>query len=142
MAKRSNIRAKKPAKARSESPVSDVSEEACVSDSEDAPSLRSDALDEQSDDSADKAETRKKRQRGAPSPKQKPASARSPKKGASEKKTRARKKRKVDEDADEDEGDSDVVELKGGQKVVGKVVEAPTTGWGAYAYFLEAPVCD
>ena len=149
MAKR-GTKARKPANARSESPVKNVSEEDCVSgsDNEDAKSLHSDALDEQSDDSAGKAETQKKRRRAlssltrTPSSKRKPVSARADpksKQGVSEKKTPARKKRKVVEDTAEDERDSDVVELKNGQEVVGKVVEAPTTGWGAYGLAIRRP---
>lgn len=150
--KRASTKARKPANTRSataDSPVEDVSED-CVSGSdseEDARlSLRSDALDEESDD-AEKIETRKKRpsrrvdassskRTQSSSSKHKPAAPRSTdpksKRGVSEKGTPARKKRKVVEDnIAEGEGNSDV-ELKDGQEVVGKVVEAPTTGWGAH----------
>ncbi|KAH0827808.1 hypothetical protein J3R83DRAFT_3433 [Lanmaoa asiatica] len=141
MAKRGSTRARKPANTRSESPVEDVSED-YVSGSEDAErSLHSDALDEESDDAATRrtGETQKKRRRVSPSSKRtqsskhKPAArntASDPKseQGVSEKRTPAGKKRKTVEDTAEDERDSDV-KLKDGQEVVGKVVEAPTTGW-------------
>ncbi|KAG8213879.1 hypothetical protein J3R82DRAFT_10623 [Butyriboletus roseoflavus] len=132
----------RPTNTRSaESPVKDVSEDhVSGSDNEDAQlSLHSDALDEDSDD-ASKTETRKTRQcvgsssKCTQSSEYKPAARRSDpksKQGVSEKRTPARKKLKVVDDTAEDERDSDV-ELKDGQEVVGKVVEAPTTGWGAH----------
>lgn len=136
--RRGSTKAKKPAKARSESPVEDVSF-VSGSDNEDAESIHSNALDEVESDDADKIEAQKKRQRVASSSKRAQNSKHKPaartdaksKRGASEKGTPARKKRKVVEDTAEDEHDSDV-ELKDGQEVVGKVVEAPTAGWGAY----------
>lgn len=148
MAKRGSTKARKSANARPESPVKDVSEEEVSgTDSEDAPSLHSDALDEQSDDSVGRmAETRKKRRRGAPSSmrasssKRKPSSVRTDsksKQAVSEKKTPAKKRRKAVEDTAENEGDSDVVQLKDGQEVVGRVVQAPTTGWGTYGCSIE-----
>lgn len=150
MAKRGSTKAKKPAHTRSaESPVKDVSEDyvsGSDSASEDAQlSLHSDALDEESDDAV-KTETQKKKRRRAavasPSKRtqsSKHKSAAAPrstdpksKKDVSEKnRTPAKKKRKVVEDTAEDERDSDV-ELKDGQEVVGKVVEAPATGWGTH----------
>ncbi|KAF9227415.1 hypothetical protein BS17DRAFT_775443 [Gyrodon lividus] len=117
----------------SESPVEDVyhyfgSDD--DDDDDDVKSLHSDALDEESD-CAVKKETRKKRGR-VPSPaKPKPDSKdkstphTKSKRGASNKMP-AKKKRKVGEDEDEQGSD---LELKDGQMVVGRVVQAPKIGW-------------
>ena len=135
--RRGSTKAKKPAKACSEPPAEDVSEDyVSGSDNDNVESIHSDALDEVESDDAKKTETPKKRQRVASSSKRAQDSKHTPagrtsKRGVSEKGTPAKKKRKVVKDTAEDEHDSDV-ELKGGQEVVGKVVEAPTTGWGAY----------
>lgn len=136
MAKRST-KGKKPVSTRSASPVGDVSEDYALAstDSEDAASIHSDALDEEEFADEEKIKTQKKRPRVASSSKRAQNSKHGPvpksKRGGSEKGTPARKKRKVVEDAAEDEHESDV-ELKDGQEIVGKVVEAPKTGWGAY----------
>ncbi|KAF8135481.1 hypothetical protein EV363DRAFT_1550634 [Boletus edulis] len=136
MAKRGKTKATKPAKTRSKSSVEDSVSEHSVSDSasddEDVKSIHSDALDEE-----ESPDTRKKRQRVASSAKRAQNSkhehaartdSRS-KRGVSGKGTPVKKKRKVDEATVDDEHDSDV-ELKEGQEVVGKVVEAPTTWMG------------
>ena len=125
-------------------PIEDVSEDyVSSSDDEDAQhSLHSDALDEEPDD-VRKIKSRKTRRRVASSSKRAQNSEHKPtargsdpksEQGVSEKRTRARKKRKVVEETAVDERDSDV-ELKDGQEVVGKVVEAPTTGWGAHTLY-------
>lgn len=126
-----------------QSRVEDVSEDytsGSDSASEDAPlSLRSDALDEEPDDAV-KTETGKRKRRRAAvassskrtqSSKHKLARSTDPKskKNPSEKRTPAKKKLKVVVE----ERDSDV-ELKDGQEVVGKVVEAPVTGWGTHTF--------
>ena len=147
MVKRVSTRAKKSAKARPESPVSEEDYVSGSNDLEDA-SLHSDALDDWSDDAASKASPQKKRRRGlsstrTPKSKSKPASGGNgkSKQGASGKTSSpAKKKRKVEDAEDERDDDDDDIELKDGQQVVGKVVEAPTTGWGELCY--RAHVCD
>ncbi|KAF8444536.1 hypothetical protein L210DRAFT_3610911 [Boletus edulis BED1] len=158
MAKRDTTKATKPAKTRSKSSVEDSVSEDYVSDSasddEDVKSIHSDALDEE-----ESPDTRKKRQRVASSAKRAQNSkhehaartdSRS-KRGVSGKGTPVKKKRKVDEATANDEHDSDV-ELKEGQEVVGKVVEAPTTGWAPegqisqrmldFLMHLQDPACN
>lgn len=126
--RRGNTKAKKPANVRSQSLVEDVSEDyVSGSDNEDMESLHSDALDEEYDDAEKTKKHRRIPSKRAQNPKHKPATRSTDSKGAPEKRTPVRKKRKVAED----EHESDV-ELKDGQEVVGKVVEAPTTGWGAH----------
>ncbi|KIJ18766.1 hypothetical protein PAXINDRAFT_167306 [Paxillus involutus ATCC 200175] len=101
-------------------------------DDTDVKYLDSDALDEESDDPG-KQESRKKRAHASSPAKLKPksegkrTSQTKSKRGASNK-TPARKRRKVEEDEDKDEEGSDL-ELKDGQEVVGRVVQAPKTGW-------------
>ncbi|KAI9569596.1 hypothetical protein HD554DRAFT_2204369 [Boletus coccyginus] len=127
--RRGSTKAKKPANARSQSLVEDVSEDyVSGSDNEDMESLHSDALDEAYDDAEKTKKHRRVPSKRAQNPKHKPATRSTDSKGAPEKRTPVRKKRKVAEDTAEDEHESDV-ELKDGQEVVGKVVEAPTTGW-------------
>ncbi|KAG9316552.1 hypothetical protein JVU11DRAFT_2603 [Chiua virens] len=131
MAKHSRNTAKKPASAslaRVERQVDDVDEEEYVSGSDDdTASLHSDALDEQSDDTGKR---KRRRVLSSSASKRAPTSNRKSKRsGANKEKAPARKKRKVSEEASEDESESDVVQLRKGQEVVGKVVEAPTTGW-------------
>lgn len=136
MAKRGSTKAKKLANTRSESPVEAVSEDyVSGGDDEDAQSIHSDALDEKESDDAG---AQKKRRRVASSSKcaqnskKHETDSKSKRRGVPEK-SPAKKKRKVVEDTAEDEHDSDV-ELKDGQEVVGKVVEAPTTGWGTSSH--------
>ncbi|KAG6372331.1 hypothetical protein JVT61DRAFT_7771 [Boletus reticuloceps] len=158
MAKRGKTKATRPAKTRSKSSVEDSVSEDYVSDSasddEDVKSIHSDALDEE-----ESPDTRKKRRRVASSAKRAQNSkhehtartdSRS-KRGVSGKGTPVKKKRKVDEATADDEHDSDV-ELKEGQEVVGKVVEAPTTGWAPqgqisqrmldFLMHLQDPACN
>jgi len=130
--RRSSTKAKKPANARSQSQVEDVNEDyVSGSDNEDTESVHSDALDEEYGDAEKTKKHRRIPSKRAQNSKHKPATRSTDSKGAPEKRTPVRKKRKVAEDTAEDEHESDV-ELKDGQEVVGKVVEAPTTGWGAY----------
>ncbi|KIJ61343.1 hypothetical protein HYDPIDRAFT_96940 [Hydnomerulius pinastri MD-312] len=125
----------------SESPAEDASDAYHDSgsdndeDEEDVKSLHSDALDEESDYATQSKGQKKRRRVASPAkPKPKPkskgkvtsASATKPKQNSSGK-APARKKRKVEEDEDEDEGSE--LELKDGQEVVGKVIQAPKTGW-------------
>ncbi|KAF9241530.1 hypothetical protein BU15DRAFT_44680 [Melanogaster broomeanus] len=121
---------RKPVTAQeSDSPAEDPYHDSGSDD--DVKSLHSDALDEESDYAA-KEKTQKKRGRVSLPATLKPKSkgkSTSPTKSKQSKsnKTPAKKKRKMDEDEDEEE-DSDL-ELKDGQEVVGKVVQAPKTGW-------------
>lgn len=123
MAKRGSVRTRKQ--------VEDVSEDyVSASDEEDADSIHSDALDEVESDDAGKTKTRSKRRR-VTSPSKRAQTSKNKPDSKPEKRTPSRKRRKVVEETAADEHESDV-ELKDGQEVVGKVVEAPTTGWGIY----------
>ena len=88
-------------------------------DDEDVKSLHSDALDDDSDLDAKKLGRKRKRASQIKSPRAKGSSPR---------------KRRKNADSDEDEGEG--YDLKEGQEVVGKVVEAPKTGRGqCYSYY-------
>ncbi|KIK78329.1 hypothetical protein PAXRUDRAFT_834605 [Paxillus rubicundulus Ve08.2h10] len=99
-------------------------------DDNDVKYLDSDALDEEYDDPG-KQESQRERTRVLSPAKLKPKSAGKrtsqslSKQGASNKRP-MRKKRKVEEDEDEEGSD---FQLKDGQEVVGRVVQAPKTGW-------------
>jgi len=88
-----------------------------LSDEDSEPeSLHSDALD----DLPPKKRTRSSNSKSSSPSKPKPK--------------RRKRKGKEDNDKDEENVDGSDVDLKEGQKVVGRVVQAPKTGWGKLAF--------
>jgi hypothetical protein len=74
-------------------------------------------------------------------PKKRTRSSNSKSSSPSEPKSKRRKRKAKeddlkdeDEDEDEDEDDGSEVDLKEGQQVVGRVVQAPKTGWGELVF--------
>ncbi|KAH7888754.1 hypothetical protein F5I97DRAFT_1803163 [Phlebopus sp. FC_14] len=113
------------AKSISESPSEVTSDAYQDSDGgeEDAESLHSDALDLESDHDVP-AKSQKKRRRASTKSTSMAATSKTKSTAA---KTSARKKRKVENEEPEEEDIT--LELKDGQEIVGKVVQAPKTGW-------------
>lgn len=92
-------------------------------------SLHSDALDE-----SDHQKKERKRRRVQSPVQMKVKRGKTSKPGKS-RSTPATKKRKIQVRDDDEEQVSDL-DLKEGQEVVGKVIEAPKTGWGGYFSFI------
>jgi hypothetical protein len=93
---------------------------------DDVKSLHSDALDDDSDQETTRQKNARKRKRASPVKPRRTRASSSPRK--------KRKNAASDEDGEEDE-DEQGYDLKEGQQVVGKVVQAPKTGRGKSPWF-------
>lgn len=101
----------------------------------------SDALDEDSNSEDARSETeskpaKRKRQNTAALEPAVTTSTKAPRKRARVANSDGPKRRKVRDDTSDNDGDDDGGELDNGQRVLGKVVQAPKTGRGQFALFM------